>query len=203
MKSYICINGQKIELTKEQADQLRSQYGPAEVKLADVAVGQIVQIGEFEMVVLEHTENGTALILKGFYGEDTAFGEDNNDYRQSLVDQRCGEFAKELAEIVGDGNVVNHAVDLTSDDGLKDYGAITRRASLLTAERYRRYVDIMDTVNPKEWWWLATAHSTKRHENDTWAKCVAPSGGIGDISCVSGNGVRPFCILKSNIFVSK
>ena len=203
MNNYICLNGQKIEMTKEQAEQLRSQYGPQEVKLADVAVGNTVQIGKFEMVVLEQFGAGTALILKDFYGEDTAFGEDNNDYRQSLVDQRCGEFAKELSEIVGEDNVITHTVDLTSDDGLKDYGSISRRASLLTADYYRKFVEVLDTVNPEKWWWLATAHSTKRHESDAWAKCVAPSGFI-DFNYYSGDfGVRPFCILKSNIFVSE
>jgi hypothetical protein len=95
-------------------------------------------------------------------------------------------------------------VDLTSDDGLKDYGKIRRRASLLTADLYRRYVEILDKHKIDKWWWLATPHSTARHENASWVKCVAPSGYFGsDNYCGGGCGVRPFCILKSNIFVSK
>ena len=95
-------------------------------------------------------------------------------------------------------------MDLTSEDGLKDYGCIQRRASLLTADMYRHFVGILDLHKLNEWWWLATAHSTKRHENDRWAKCVSPSGGINNVIYGNvGNGVRPFCILKSTIFVSK
>ena len=118
------------------------------------------------------------------------------------MDKKCQQFAQELAEIVGWENIVLHKVDLTTDDGLKDYGVVERRASLITADMYREFVEILDTVNPKCWWWLATAHSTKRHGNDAWVKCVSPSGYFGSY-CYYVIGVRPFCILKSTIFVSE
>ena len=204
MNNYICINNQKVELTNEQVDQFKNIFGISGVELDSVAVGDTVKIGDFEMVVLEQYRTATALILKNLYGKDTEFSNSNNDYRGSLVDARCGEFAKELAEVVGDDNIILHEVDLTSDDGLKDYGIITRKVSLLTTEWYRQHVDVLDTVNPEKWWWLATAHSTKRHDNDVLAKCVSPSGSVYYDHCdFIDIGVRPFCILKSNIFVSK
>lgn len=204
MKNYIYINGQQIELTEEQVQQIMESYRIQQKQLAEYAVGDAVKIGNFEMVVLEQLDGQTALILKGMYGEDSAFGEENNNYNGSYVDLRCQQFAQELSEVVGWDNIVLHQVDLTSDDGLKDYGVVERRASLITAEMYRKFVEILDTVNPKCWWWLATPHSTKRHENDAWAKCVAPSGNIyyGRVFYDYDNGVRPFCILKSTIFVS-
>ena len=113
------------------------------------------------------------------------------------------ELADEIAAIVGAENLVEHTVDLTADDGLKDYGKIRRKASLLTADLYRRYVEILDKHKIGKWWWLATPHSTARHEDASWVKCVAPSGDIYYVGCDSDFGVRPFCILKSNIFVSK
>ena len=93
-------------------------------------------------------------------------------------------------------------MDLTSDDGLKDYGSICRKASLLTADLYRRYVQILDTCKPSAWWWLATPYSTPAHESSTWIKCVAPAGFIFYDYFYIDFGVRPFCILNSNIFVS-
>jgi hypothetical protein len=63
-------------------------------------------------------------------------------------------------------------------------------------------VDVLDLHNPKKYWWLATPHSTKRHENDKWVKCVSPSGFIDIGYFYNDYGVRPFCILKSDIFVS-
>lgn len=200
----ININGRKVELTEDLAQQLIQEHGAPQKTLADAVAGDTVKIGNFEMVVLEQLDGQTALILKGMYGEDTEFGEENNAYDGSYADQKCQAFAQELAERIGWDNIVLHKVDLTSDDGLKDYGVIERRASLITTDMYRKIVEILDTVNPKCWWWLATPHSTKRHENDAWVKCVSPSGFIyGDFYGDDDLGVRPFCILKSNIFVSK
>ena len=203
MKNYIYINNQKIELTKDQAKQIAEAYGIQQKQLSDCAVGRTVKIGNFEMVVLDQQEGQTALILKGMYGEDTEFGKKNNNYDGSYVDKKCQQFAQELAEIVGGENIVLHKVDLTSDDGLKDYGEVERRASLITADMYRKFVEILDTVNPEAWWWLATAHSTRRHENDAWVKCVSSSGYINGDCYYNDGGVRPFCILKSTIFVSE
>lgn len=198
----ININGRKVELPEDLAQQLIQEHGVPQKTLADTVAGGTVKIGNFEMVVLEQMDGHTALILNGMYGEDTEFGEDNNAYDGSYVDQKCQAFTEELAKIIGWDNIVLHKVDLTSDDGLKDYGVIERRASLITTDMYRKFVDILDTVNPKRWWWLSTPHSTARHKNDSWVKCVSPSGYILNNLYINDFGVRPFCILKSNIFVS-
>ena len=202
MKNYIYINGRQIELTEEQIKQIADAYCVQQKQLSDCAVGSTVKIGEFEMVVLDQQEGQTALILKDMYGESSMFDEENNKYAGSYVDEKCQKFAQELSEVVGWDNIMLHAVDLTSDDGLDDYGVVERRASLITTDMYRKFVKILDTCNPKCWWWMATPHSTKHHENDAWVKCVSPAGGISidDFDC--DNGVRPFCILKSTIFVS-
>ena len=202
MKNYISINGQKVELTEEQVEKIKGNFGLPELKLADAAPGDIVKVGKHEFIVLEHREEGTALILKGLLQDDQEFG-DSNNYAGSNVETICNDFADELAEIVGEDNVILHEVDLTSDDGLKDYGTVLRRVSLLTADMYRRFVQILDKHKLKAWWWLATPHSTAAHENDSWVKCVSPSGCISNRCYYDDRGVRPFCILKSTIFVSK
>lgn len=202
MKNYISINNRHVELSEEQIKQILDAYNIQQKKLSEYTPGDVVNMGKFEMVVLEQFGCETALILKDFYDEDAEFGEENNNYNGSYVDEKCQQFAQELAERVGWDNIVLHTVDLTSDDGLKDYGTIERRASLLTADLYRRYVEILDKFKIDKWWWLATPWSTERHENDSWVKCVSPSGSIGDGYDNGGNGVRPRCILKSDIFVS-
>lgn len=204
MKDYISINNQQIELTQEQIQKFVEALGIQIQKktLAEFKPGDTVKIGDFEMVVLEQHGIETSLILKDLYVEESEFGAENNLYDGSIVDSHCETFAQALSEVIGWDNIVPHEVDLTSDDGLKDYGTVERRASLITADMYRKYVDILDTVNPKKYWWLATPHSTKRHENDSWVKCVAPSGYFYCDYYSSVRGVRPFCILKSTIFVS-
>lgn len=202
--NYISVNGKKIELTEEQVRQIVDAYKENQVRLADIPVGEVVSIGGQKMIVLEHLDGETALITQNLIGEDTAFSNSNNNYDGSFVDDICESFAEMLEDLAGAENVVEFDVDLTSDDGLKDYGQIRRKASLMTADMYRRYVDILDQHKPDKYWWLATPHSTKRHDNDRWAKCVSPSGYIDiDFYYYYDYGVRPFCILKSTIFISR
>lgn len=203
MKNYISINGQKTELTEEQVKRIKESFAVPMVKLADNAPGDVVKVGDHEFVVLEHRVEGTALILKHLLREREEFGDENNNFAGSDVEEICNEFAEELAGIVGADNVLLHDVDLTSDDGLKDYGVIKRRVSLLTAPMYRQFVDILDEHKIDAWWWLATPYSTPRHEHTSWVKCVSPSGYVCNVGYYFSDGVRPFCILNSNIFVSK
>jgi len=203
MKNYICINGQKIELTQAQIDQLTATQKTEAFKPEDTPEGGTFKIGDYEFVVLERHQESVAVILKDPLPDDTTFGE-NNNYDGSNPDEMCQAFAQELADIIGWDNILLHHVDLTSNDGLKDYLSVERRASLLTAEQYRRYVHILDQHKPDRWWWLATPDSTATHECENWVLCVSPRGNVdyGRYYYVD-YGVRPFCILKSNIFVSK
>ena len=153
--------------------------------------------------MLEQFQDSAAVICKGLLHESMVFG-DSNNLNGSSVDKACGTFANEIADIIGEKNLVEFTVDLTSDDGLKDYGMIQRKMSLLTADQYRKYVDILDEHKIGHWWWLATPYSTARLENARWVKCVLPSGDLSNgYYGIDNIGVRPFCILKSHIFVSK
>ena len=162
---------------------------------------KIAHVGKFEFLVLDQKEEGFYLLLKDLYRETDSFGQ-THDCRGSNVQRICREFADELSAIVGVENLVAHTVDLMSDDGLKDYGSIKELVSLLTTDLYRRYVDTLDLDRLKEWWWLATPYSTPRHEDAIWINCVSPRGHVNIDDYYDDIGVRPFCILKSNIFVS-
>ena len=202
MKNYICINGKKTELPKEFLEEvMQSRRGKATID------GDIVTLSDgkekYEFIVLDRSKDTVALLLKDLLVEEIAFGS-NNDYRGSKVEAICDDFAKVIERIVGAENLIEHTVDLTADDGLKDYGKIRKKMSLLTSEKARRFVDKLDKYKLDEWWWLSTPYSTVKHNDTTWVKCVSPSGGVNfDCSHYRYFGVRPFCILKSNIFVSK
>ena len=208
MENYIMFKGQKIELTEEQITQIergvmRESCGCVpQINLAEIPAGETFKIGKYEFVVLEHCEDGTNVILKDLLKENEEFGDCNN-FKDSNVDRICSEFAIEIGNIVGLDNLLVHTVDLTSDDGLKCYGTTNRRMSLLTTDLYRRWVEILDKHKLNKWWWLVTSYSTPKHDGDEWIKCVAPSGIIGNNDGNDYRGVRPFCILKSDIFVSR
>lgn len=171
------------------------------VRLSSKANGEVIKIADVEFIVLEQSGDTTAVILKDFLFDSKQFGSCNN-YNGSDVDKMCSNFANLLSGVVGEDNIVTHTVDLTSDDGLTDYGTVKRKASLLTANLYRRYVHILDKYKLNKWWWLATAFSTPTHGYDKTVKCVSPVGCILSSNYYGNFGVRPFCILKSNIVVS-
>ena len=201
--NYLQIDEVKIELTNEQVAEFKKKLKD-KVELSAIAPGGVFEVAGFEFIVLEQLEDGAAVILKGLWHDGEVFSGTNNNFDGSNADELCREFEEELKKAIGQDIFVKHSVDLTSDDGLKDYGVIERNVSLLTAEQYRKYVEILDKYKLDVWWWLSTPHSTKTHDNDCWVKCVSPFGGISLINyCRSSSGVRLFCIFKSNIFVSK
>lgn len=203
MENYIQINGKRIMLTEDQIQEINTACSsdPVQKKLADIAIGKTFYIGETQFVVLGQYDEETAVITKNVL-KKMAFG-GNNNFDGSAVDAYCKEFAGALAQQIGERNIVEHTVDLTSDDGLKDYGTVTRKVSLITSEMYRSCVDVLDQNKPDCWWWLATPFSTPRHEDTDWVKCVSPAGYICNVDCYNDfYGVRPFCILNSSILVS-
>ena len=201
MKNYLCINGKKTELIKEQMKQLGILETPVATMSAD---GKTVKIGKYEFIVLKKDETlGTVeLLLKGTLG-DKVFG-DTNNYNTSSIRQVVEEFGEEIAELVGEDNLLEHTVDLVTVSGLKDYGSIKAKMSLLTFDKARENIQTLDKHNPDCWWWLATATSTKKHGIKYTVSCVEPSGCIFslDDSRYDDGGVRPFCVLKSCIFES-
>lgn len=198
--SYLCINGKKTELTKEQLKQLG--IIPETCYLSDD--GKIAHIGEYEFIVIKTDDKlgTTSLLMREMLGEEMKFGS-NNDYRTSEIKKVLDEFSDEISDIIGKENLVEHLVDLTADDGLKCYGAIKAKMSLFTAQMVRENVDILDEFKLEEWWWTCTPYSTPKHEQSSWVKCVSPLGFINyDLSYYFRLCVRPFCIVKSSIFVS-
>lgn len=198
-KNYICINGKKTELTKEQLKQLGIIAETC--SLSDD--GKIAHIGEYEFIVIKTDEKlgTTELLLKDKLGKDMEFGS-NNDFRTSGIKKVLDSFADEISDIIGEENLVEHIVDLTADDGLKCYGTIKAKMSLFTAQMVRENVEILDEFKLDEWWFTCTPYSTTKHENSLWVKCVSPLGNVCDGNFFCSGSVRPFCIVKSSIFVS-
>ena len=152
---------------------------------------------------MEQDAGRVALLLKDTLC-DRKFDSKCNNFAESDIREYLDEFADKLADLVGEDNIVEHTVDLTSDDGLKCYSSCDCRVSLLTAQMYRDNVYTIDKYKVDKWWWLATAYSTSKHGDTACVKCVSPSGNVYNNSGgYNYSGVRPFCILKSNIFVSK
>ncbi|CCY68998.1 putative uncharacterized protein [Clostridium sp. CAG:678] len=173
--------------------------------LFQIASGDTFKVGNFEFIVLaqNHVLGTTEVLLIDFW-KTTKFDDSTNNYKNSSIRKKLNsDFYDELVNEVGTINIIPHTVNLTADDGRKDYGICDDCVSLLTCEQYRKYVDIVDKYRiTSNWWWLATPYSTGSNGYDYTVRCADLDGTLNDNDCNYDNGVRPFCIFKSGIFVS-
>lgn len=167
-------------------------------------VGSVVDVADIEWIVLNKDEDGNVLCLtKDFVYENTQFDSAANNYANSSIRKRLNdEFLKKITKKIGKDALLDIEIDLTSDDGLDDYGKVTDKVGLLTADMYRKYNRIIEKYPVKDWWWLATPWSTPHRGYNSNVRCVSSGGALNDSYCSGINGVRPFCIFKSSIFKS-
>lgn len=179
--------------------KLKDNANKSQILLKDISVGETFKIGDEELIVLEHFKDTTICLRKELLLVKFKFDDKTNNFSKSYINHFLNvHYAQKLLKLVGN-NLCVHSVDLTSDDGLKDYGICkSLYVSLLTCEQYRKYTDIMLKYSPKQWWWLATAYSTPTRGYSGLVRCVYDDGTLDNYCCSSSNGgVRPFCILKS------
>ena len=169
--------------------------------LGDAKPGEIVKIGDWEWVVLEQRSEGTAVITKDFI-ETMEFG-NNSDWRTSLIREKLNkEFIKELTTVIGEWSIVETERDLTSLDGLDDYGTCMDKISLLTVAEYSKYHKILGLRSSyPDWWCLITPFSTPCNGYSRNVCYVSSYGTVGWCVCDCTNGVRPFCVLDSSILI--
>lgn len=168
--------------------------------------------GGVEWVVLEHNLLKKAVlvlaadVLKTESGETRymPFDEENkNDFAASSVRAFLnGDFLEELAAAGADKEAfLPLALDLTSDDGLKDYGVDRVTIGIYTDQIYRQFRNIIPPAS--DWHWTATPFSTARNGYEHLVRYVKSSGALHNSDAYNGiRGVRPLCVLKSDILVS-
>lgn len=116
-------------------------------KLKTLKRGQTFYGAGIQWLVLGHTNSSQGLpivthIVSTGIVERRAFDEKNrNDLGVStLLAYLNGEFLERLEDAFGEGAVAEQFIDLTSNDGLKDYGNVKAKVGLLTEEEYRQHV---------------------------------------------------------------
>lgn len=89
-------------------------------------------------------------------------------------------------------------IDLTADDGLKNYGSVRVRIGLITCEEYRLFRGNIPAL-PDCWWWTATPDSPR----NSFVRYVNSDGSLErSLAHYGVRGVRPLCNLNSEILVS-
>lgn len=172
--------------------------------LNTLARGTVFNYAGQRWIVLEHDNNGGTLCLTENIIKHRAFDDNNcNDWsKSSSRDYLNSAFLDNLIDTVGSGTAfLESKVDLTADDGLKDYGTCKATIFLLTADQYRRNRDVIP--NADDWWWLSTAVSTASNGYKNLVCYVDADGTLNWSHAYIGlNGLRPACNLSSDLLIS-
>lgn len=151
---------------------------------------------------MEQCGDTTKIISLDLVKENVKFG-DNTDYNKSNVKKMCDtEILKDFEEEFGAENIEEHTVDIITVDGQK-IGVVKCKVRPLTFDEARKYTELTPNDELDDSYWTCSAWSTVERGWKYALAVVSPSGLIVGYSCNYGSGVRPVCILKSNLFVSK
>ena len=169
--------------------------------IKDYIQGERFVYGKKNCVVLEHMDDGTLCMVldedfKSAFGETNNFAESevrkklNREYLDKWV--KCGAVKEDF---------VLMEVDLTANDGLKDYGYCVCSLAPRTCDQHRKYRLLIP--NPKKGReWTVTAYSTKSNGYSATVYLV-PYDGIlcNSINVNSNHTVRPLFKLNPDAVI--
>lgn len=178
------------------------------IKLFQVRPGEHFIHDGVEYVKLDEAAGATFVLgveatLKNVQFEsDDAEREDHNNYIGSNLEREGIRWLREQHPDTFDA-VVERPIDLTTMDGMTDYGVPLASVRALTIDEYRKYRHLIPLTDDP--YWLATGWTTKR----------SPYSGTNDAYYINTGGsvyyyyvgypyfaARPALYLKSSILVS-
>lgn len=174
------------------------------IALKNAARGTAFDYAGQSWILLENDLTGRTLCLSKDITETRAFDEGNcNNFAvASSKEWMNGPYLDNLIDAVkGPNAFLQTELDLTADDGLKDYGTCTVTIFSLTVDQYRRNRDVIP--NADDWWWLSTAYSTASNGYEHSARFVSAGGTLDRSYAFYGHlGLRPACYLDSDLLIS-
>ena len=196
-----------MRVLQEQINDLRNEIAVLKATSKSINLPEGLGIGDtFELAdttwkILDITSAGYICLADSI--EDMKFDSDSNNWENSgLRSYLNGEFFEKMTAEIGLENIVPFERNLLSLDGQTEYGKCEDKVSLLAVDEYRKYRNLIP--NTKDcWWWLVSPWSTPCNDYKRAVAVVSSAGNFGRNYCYDYCGVRPVCILKSNIFVSK
>lgn len=196
-------NNENLKKAKELVELLEKQEKTCRVRLSELNPGDIFQTtGKRKYNVLEQCGDTTKIISLDVVKENVKFG-DNTNYNKSNVKKMCDtEILKDFEEEFGAENIEEHTVDIITVDGQK-IGVVKCKVRPLTFDEARKYTELTPNDELDDSYWTCSAWSTEERGWKYTFAVVSPSGYVDYTYCFCSSGVRPVCILKSNLFVSK
>lgn len=136
------------------------------------------------------------------FEDDDASREDHNNFSGSLVQKVIERWLRDKHKPIFDATV-ERPIDLTTMDGMTDYGCPLTVGRILTIDEYRRHRRFIPLTDKP--YWLATGWTTASspYSNTRSACCFLPGGTVDNYSVYYSNfAPRPALYLQSQILVS-
>lgn len=207
-KISVSVNGENQEFSSfdKAIEYITDAANRKFITLGELAVGKSFKYGGVEWIKL-NGDNSTdtcrclakdVLFNRAFNPDKD--GKNTNDWSKSpLREYLNGEFIAHLKKNGADPSCIYaFERDLTTDDGMTDYGTCEDIISMLSCDEYRKYRKLIP--NCGKWFWTITADSL------VYSYFVRFVDSDGALNCgyayEGGGGVRPLCNLDSDISVS-
>lgn len=157
--------------------------------------GEHFNYNGIEFVALGEEQGGILAIVAKPLEKEMPFDRNNcNNWRKSTLRKFLNE---EYIKNFDRGDLSPFVSDLTSDDGMKDYGTSEDFIALLSDNLYRKYRGVMPTYN--NWFWTITPWSC----NPSYAnleRIVYSYGTLYNYHAFLARGVVAACIFNPSIF---
>ena len=196
----IIIGGIKYTSKKEAFDALNAITD--KVSVCELNTGDRFIYGDIEWVKLDDAHGGVLVLAVSTYADFIFDKNDRNKWetsslRKSLNETKNGHFTEKFLKDVVKEDLIEFERDLTTDDGLTDYDTCKDFISLYTCNEYRKYRKLIPECG--SWHWTITADSLV-HSN--LVRLVFSDGSLRTHYAYLGSyGVRPLCVLKSDVEV--
>ena len=157
--------------------------------------GEQFEYNGVEFTALGEEQGGVLAIVSELLEDEMPLDKSNrNDWRTSSLRKYLnGEYLEQFNR----GDLLPFVSDLTSDDGMKDYGTAEDYVFLLSCDLYRKYREYVPHFN--NWWWTLTPW-TCNPSNASIARFVHSDGTLYYNYAYIGYGVAPACLFNPKIF---
>ena len=174
---------------------------PKTIMAAEAEVGSFIKYAGIEWVVLNRTASKVMVLAKHRLFDRAFDTNESNNWSKSSLRKELNNFNDkgfqrgfEHTENINKNDLVEFERDLTTDDGMTDYGKCKDYISLISCEEYRKFRKLIP--NADDWWWTLTGDSLVY---SYYVRNVGSNGSLNISNAYNGsNGVRPLCILKSD-----
>ena len=164
-------------------------------KIKKPAAGEHFEYNGIEFVALGEEQGGVLAVAAEKLEERMAFDKNNkNDWRCSTLRKYLND---EYINKFDTNDLLPFVSDLTSDDGMTDYGTAEDYIFLLSCDLYRKYRKCMPQYDT--WVWTVTPWTcAPSYAYD--ARIVITDGTLDSIHANHGYGVAPACLFNPKIF---